>query len=92
MTDPHTPLPWSFVPWHIEEGSPAVRAPAGYLVTTTASDADAAFIVKAVNNHDALVKALERINSASFTEGTMHDAIRSAKDTYSAFVGTGKQP
>lgn len=56
--DPHTPLPWKFVPWHIEEGPSAVRAPAGHIVCTTASDADAQLIEKAVNNHDALVKAL----------------------------------
>jgi hypothetical protein len=54
----HTPLPWKYVPWHVEEGPSAVRAPDGHLVTTTASDEDAAFIVKAVNAHDALVALL----------------------------------
>jgi hypothetical protein len=56
---PHTPLPWSFSPWHIEEGSPAVRAPAGYIVCTTASDNDAKYIARACNSHYALVEALE---------------------------------
>ncbi len=57
MTE-HTPTPWKFVPWHIEEGPSAVRAPDGHLVCSTASDANAAFIVKAVNNHDAFVATL----------------------------------
>ena len=58
MADKHTPLPWKFVPWHIEEGPSAVRAPIGHLVCTTASDADAQLIVKAVNNHEAMDKLL----------------------------------
>lgn len=56
----HTPTPWKFSPWHIEEGPSAVRAPAGHIVCTTASDADAELIVRAVNAHDDLVKALEK--------------------------------
>jgi hypothetical protein len=61
MAEQHTPLPWAFSPWHIEEGPSAVRAPAGHLVTTTASDADAAYIVKACNAFPDLVKTLESI-------------------------------
>ncbi len=45
----HTPEPWAFVPWHIEEGPSAVRAPAGHLVCNTASDIDARRIVACVN-------------------------------------------
>jgi hypothetical protein len=52
----HTPLPWKFSPWHIEEGPPAVLAPAGHIVCTTAGDDDAAFIVKACNMHEPLVE------------------------------------
>ena len=55
----HTPLPWKFVPWHIEEGPSAVRAPAGHIVCTTASDADAKLIVRSVDAMPALVEALE---------------------------------
>ncbi len=54
-----TPGPWKFVPWHVEEGPPAVRAPAGWAICFTSSDANAAFIVRAANAHDALVEALK---------------------------------
>lgn len=60
----HTPTPWKFVPWHVEEGPSAVRSPAGDIVCTTASDADAQLIEKAVNNHDALVDRVEKLESA----------------------------
>lgn len=60
----HTPTPWRYVPWHIEEGPSAVRAPAGYLVCTTASDADASLIARAVNAHNDLVKALKNAQRA----------------------------
>jgi hypothetical protein len=65
VTEAHTPLPWTFSPWHLEEGPSAVRAPAGHIVCTAASDDDAAFIEKACNNHDALVKALKEIVNLS---------------------------
>ncbi len=29
---------WRFVPWHIEEGAPAVRAPEGWLICNASSD------------------------------------------------------
>ena len=56
-----TPGPWRFVPAHIEEGESAVRAPEGWIVCTTSSDDDAAFIARAVNAHDDLVAALREI-------------------------------
>ena len=45
----HTKEPWAFVPWHIEEGPSAVRAPEGWLICTTSSDANARRIVACVN-------------------------------------------
>lgn len=45
----HTPEPWRFVPWHIEEDASAVRAPDGHLICSTASDANARHIVACVN-------------------------------------------
>lgn len=45
----HTQGPWRFVPWHIEEGSSAVRAPDGHLICSTASDANARRIAACVN-------------------------------------------
>lgn len=50
------PLPWKAVPWHIEEGPPAVRDARGDIVCTTASDATAEFIVKAANNEARLTE------------------------------------
>lgn len=54
VSDKATPRPWKFVPWHVEEGPPAVRAGAAFgpIVCTTSSDADAALIVAAVNSYD----------------------------------------
>jgi len=65
MSKSATPRPWKFSPWHIEEGCSAVRAPAGHIVCTTASDADAEYIARAVNAHEGLVKALEEIRDLS---------------------------
>lgn len=59
----HTPLPWKYVPWHIEEGPSAVRAPDGHLICSTASDANAALIAKAVNSYDALIAVAEAARS-----------------------------
>lgn len=57
---PNMKLPWRFVPWHIEEGSSAVRCLEGWIVCTTSSDDDAAFIVRACNSFDELVEALKQ--------------------------------
>lgn len=61
-----TPRPWRFVPWHVEEGAPVCRAPAGHICGTFASDADAKMVAHAVNNIERvealnveLLKALE---------------------------------
>ena len=48
--------------------------------------ANAAFIVKAVNSHDALVKALERIARGPFT-----GASTIARDVLRDFAGTGSK-
>ena len=55
----HTPTPWRYVPWHIEEGADAVRAPDGTLVCTTSGGGDASLIVRAVNERAELLAALE---------------------------------
>ncbi len=60
----HTPTPWKLSPWHVEEGPPAVRAPAGHIVCTTSSNEDAAFIVLACNNHDRLTRENEAMRLA----------------------------
>ncbi|MDQ4421509.1 hypothetical protein OOT33_13865 [Sphingobium sp. DEHP117] len=49
---------WKFVPWHIEEGPPAVRAEAGWIIATTSSDADAQAIALFMSNATAIIAAL----------------------------------
>ena len=78
----HTPTPWRFSPWHVEEGQSAVRTgqnyPEDYIICTTASDDDAKLIVTAVNNfHDlvvALQQALDRLEMIA--QGRMPNATR----------------
>jgi hypothetical protein len=92
MTE-HTPLPWAFSPWHIEEGPSAVRAPAGHLVTTTASDADAAYIVKACNAFPDLVMALEQIAAIENKEfGPDWEEIEEARKIANDVLGRVKSP
>lgn len=59
----HTPTPWIIF---TDNGEPYAIMPAGRggdicTFRDQPSNADADFIVKAVNNHDALVKVLEEI-------------------------------
>lgn len=49
-----TPGPWRFVPWHIEEGPPAVRCAEGWIVATTAKDEDARLIADAPVMREAI--------------------------------------
>lgn len=37
----HTPGKVRYVPWHVEEGAPAIRTADGWLLCATSSDADA---------------------------------------------------
>jgi hypothetical protein len=70
----HTQTPWRMSPWHIEEGPSAVRTgkdyPEDFIICTTASDEDAAFIVKAVNNHDAMIQALDDLKMHAIEDGS----------------------
>ena len=43
----HTPGPWRYVPAHIAEGDPEVRAPEGWLICTTSSESNAILIAAA---------------------------------------------
>lgn len=47
MSGQHTPGPWRFSPWHIEEGPSAVYDANGDLVCTTSSDDTARLIAAA---------------------------------------------
>jgi hypothetical protein len=73
-----TPGPWRFSPWHIEEGPSAVRAPEGWLLCNTPSDADAALIVALVNNLPAILTALQAAEAVEVAreEAAMADRAR----------------
>jgi hypothetical protein len=58
-------------------------------VTTTASDADAAFIVKAVNSHIALVEAMTELLAACTGEVCNGEAIDQAR---AALIHVGCAP
>jgi hypothetical protein len=74
-----TPRPWKFSPWHVEEGCSAVRAPAGHIVCTTASDADAKYIARAVNAHPNLLSVLKQIEDFS-SDPTSVSLARAARE------------
>ena len=62
----HTPTPWVCGPEY-EDGNPTYIHKDGHAIADCSmgygveDDANAAFIVKAVNNHDALVQALQAL-------------------------------
>ena len=51
--------PWRHVPWHIEEGDPTVRAPAGWIIASVHSDANARLIAAAPELLAVARKALD---------------------------------
>ena len=55
--------PWRFVPWHIEEGCAAVRAPGGGVICTTSSDAGAECIAELHNAYPALAAEVRALRS-----------------------------
>jgi len=63
LGDHATVGPWKYVPWHIVEGPPEVQSPDGWLITTTSSDSDAAFITATANlirQHGLRIEAVLR--------------------------------
>lgn len=62
-----TPRPWRAVPWHIEEGPSACRAPAGHVCGTFASDVDAEMVAYAVNNIEAQEAEIGRLTAENTT-------------------------
>jgi len=55
------------LPWRTDDPYPdVINDSNGEEVASVCNDDDCAFIVKAVNNHDALVKALTRILDANY--------------------------
>ena len=63
----HTPGPWSYLPRHIAESEPEVRAPAGWLICCTAGDEDARLIAAAPELLEAL-KAIAALSPAEWGE------------------------
>lgn len=61
----HTPGPWSYLPRHIAESEPEVRAPAGWLICCTAGDEDARLIAAAPDLLAALRLLVDRNASIS---------------------------
>lgn len=55
----HSPLPWRDFIWEGLEGLPRVLDANGQVVATVRHKEDVAPIIKAVNNHDKLVEALD---------------------------------
>jgi hypothetical protein len=76
MTDKHTPGPWRYVPWHIEEGPSAVYDANGNLVCTSSSDDTARLIAAAPDMLEAL-RELTRTCKPSCPAGV--DAIHNAR-------------
>jgi hypothetical protein len=82
-TPTHTPIPWSVAHSPIY-GTPFIVDGTGKLSLTgnigpsgvETAEANAAFIVKAVNSHAELVEALKRINRTSITHTFGGDAQR----------------
>lgn len=71
MSAIHTSTPWSVNQWSTDETRLyfGVRGDAGLGCTFRGADAEAnaAHIVRCVNNHDALVEALRRADAVLFT-------------------------
>ena len=61
----HTPGPWSYLPRHIAESEPEVRAPAGWLICCTAGDEDARLIAAAPELLEALKAMVHEGRGAS---------------------------
>jgi len=69
--------PWRYVPWHIEEGPPAVRAREGWLICTTSSDETAAFIAHASTAAPALADIAEKMLAVCEADEALCVAINS---------------
>jgi hypothetical protein len=83
----YTPGPWRFVPWHIEEGPPAVRCAEGWIVATTAKDEDARLIADAPVMREAIDdirRVMERHErgeaNANFVVGWVRGALKRLED------------
>lgn len=78
----HTPTPWYIESVAVNAFKSAVSLVSetgGKITNINCSDADAAFIVRAVNAHDALVEAIDYLLTAAEPEG-MAIAVHKARE------------
>lgn len=85
-----TPGPWRFVPWHIEEGPPAVRCAEGWIVATTASDDDARFIAAAPRLSDALWSLLVAVGQLGLTPEQRAAVVAQCDEASAALIESGR--
>lgn len=75
----HTPTPWNISHVRTTEDTAMIVGGEGFEpIADVAEDGDAAFIVQAVNNHDALVRALEYV--LGFDHGNCLRASQECRD------------
>ena len=67
----HTPTPWT---WKVKNGNCIYPAKGFSSLAMCELDGNAEFIVKCVNNHDALVEALENLIAYGAQEDTIAPA------------------
>lgn len=79
-----TPAPWQFSPWHIEEGPSAVRAPEGWIIASTSSDANAELIAILRNAAPALFAAARERDK-------LREALEAAEAAMLPYVGWAKE-
>lgn len=90
-----TPGPWRYVPWHVEEGPPAVRSSEDWIVCTTASDDDARLIAAAPEMYEALETVAQLLRDHHADQGAedgwqneeLRDAWVAARDALAKAEG-----
>lgn len=87
-----TPGPWKFVPWHIEEGPPAIRCAEGWIVATTAYDDDARLIAASPRLADALWGLLVALgkHTPDMTPAMLADICPACDEATAALIESGR--
>ena len=71
-----TPGEWRYSPWHIEEGESAVRAPDGWIIAITESNANGEYIA---GLHNALPDLLAELSRLRQSEAELREALTDAR-------------
>lgn len=85
-----TPGPWRFVPWHVEEGPPAVRCAEGWIVATTSSDDDARLIAAAPDLAEALFNLLAAVGEIGLTQAQIEAMAKACDAASAALIKSGR--